>query len=111
MQRRPLAVTLVAWLFVVAGAVGLAYHAADLLPPWRGDALWVAGVRLAAVVIGIGLLRAARWARWGALAWMAGHVALSWWHTPFELLVHAALLALIAWGLFRLPAKEFFARR
>ena len=63
------------------------------------------------VVIPIGLLILASefaWARWLLLAWMGFHVVLSLWHTPVELALHALLLALVAWVLFRPAAAAFF---
>lgn len=47
------------------------------------------------------------WARWLAIAWMAFHVIIS---LPVygQLVMHTAILALIAYALFRSDADHFF---
>ena len=110
MRRRPVSVTVVGWLFIAAGVIGLAYHAGDFTQrPFRSDVVWVALVRLLAVIGGVFLLRGHNWARWLLLAWLAFHVALSALHTPFELVFHALLFLAIAYLLFRAPASAYFA--
>jgi hypothetical protein len=109
-SKRPRSVTAIAALFIVAGAAGLVYHAGefDTQHPLAGDFLWVSVVRLLAIVGGVFLLLGHAWARWLLLAWMGFHVVLSLWHTPVELALHALLLALVAWVLFRPAAAAFF---
>ncbi len=112
MHSRPLSVTLTGWLFIVAGAVGLAYHAADVPAGTavRFELVWVLFLRLLAVLIGIWLLRGSRTARWLALLWLAYHVGLSVFHDAGELVTHAVLFALVAYLLFRREADAFFVR-
>ncbi|HEX7087956.1 MAG TPA: hypothetical protein VF198_16470 [Vicinamibacterales bacterium] len=112
MRSRPLSVTLTGWLFIAAGAVGLAYHAGDMTAGTaiRFEAVWVLLLRLLAVLIGIGLLRGARAARWLALLWLTYHVGLSVFHDAGELIAHVVLLALVAYLLFRRDAETFFRR-
>ena len=111
MTERPLSVTLVGCLFVVSGAVGIAYHARDLIDPEnQAEVLWVLLVRLLAIVAGFFLLRGANWARGLAIAWMAYHVVLSAFHTLSELLVHLAFLTFIVAMLMRPSAAAFFRR-
>ena len=111
MRRRPVSVTVIGYLFIAAGVVGLAYHAGDFRTqrPFRDGVVWVALVRLLAVIGGVFLLRGHNWARWLLLAWLAFHVALSAWHTPFELIFHALLFLAIAYLLFRPSAAAYFA--
>ena len=108
MNTRPLSVTLIAWLFIAAGAVGLVYHAGDFraLPP-LSFAL-VCFVRLLAVLGGVFLLRGQNWARWLVLGWLAYHVALSALHSAAGVAMHAALLALIGYFLLRPRASAWF---
>jgi hypothetical protein len=110
-NHRPLSVTIVAWLFVAAGAVGIAYHSRDLTGPGFsiGD-IWVLLVRLAAVVAGVYLLRGANWARVLAIAWMAFHVVLSAFHSMSELVIHLVFLTIIVTVLLRPAATAFFRR-
>jgi len=109
-NKRPLSVTILGWLFVAAGVVGLAYHATEfkIERPFENDAAWVCSVRLLAIVDGAFLLRGHNWARWLAIAWMAWHVGLSVFHPWSELIVHALLLVVMAFFLFRPRASAYF---
>jgi hypothetical protein len=113
MTQCPLPVTIVSWLFVATGVVGLAYHATelDLERPLQGDALWVCFVRLLAIVGGAFMLRGHNWARWLLVAWMAYHIVLSALHSLEQLLVHCVLFAVIGWFLFGPRASAFFRGR
>lgn len=109
-MNRPLSVTLIAALFIGAGAVGLAYHASKLTSwkPVPYGPLWTCLVRLLAIVFGAFMLRGSNWARWGALVWLAWHVVLSAFHSWAGLLIHTLLLAVIGFFLLRPPAAAFF---
>jgi hypothetical protein len=110
LSSRPLHVTVFGWLFIAAGAVGLAYHATQLHIPGPLDleTVWVLLLRLLAIVGGAFLLRGAGWARWLVLAWIAYHVVVSAFHSWSDTAVHAALLALVAYGLLRADAAAYF---
>ncbi len=106
MNKRPLSVAIISYLFIMAGAVGLAYHATEFNPqhPFEYELMLVLFVRLLAIVGGVFALRGANWARWLLLTWIAYHVILSGFHTLSELVMHGALLAVVAY--FFLLAKE-----
>lgn len=108
MRKRPLSITVTGWLFLAAGAIGLAYHAAefDVTRPFEHGLVLV--MRLLAVLCGVFLLRGANWARWLLLAWIAYHVLLSALHTPFELVAHGVLFALVAYFLLRPKVSAYF---
>jgi hypothetical protein len=110
MTHRPLSVTVVAWIFIVAGIVGIAYHARELDPqnPFGNDVLVACLIRLLAIVGGAFALRGHNWARWLMLAWIAYHVVLSAFHSPMELIMHAVIAAIVAFALFRRPANAYF---
>jgi len=112
MQSRPMSVTIIGCLFIVAGAVGLAYHAKELEAAdlFKNDAVWICLVRLLAIVCGIYTLRGRNWARWGLLVWMAYHVVLSAYHSLSQVLMHALLLAVFAYFLLRPTAAAYFRR-
>lgn len=110
MNKRPLSVTIIAWLYVVAGAVGLAYHATEFEPasPFENDAVWVCFVRLLAIVAGAFMLRGRNWARWLSIVWLAWHVYLSVFHPLSELVMHSVLLVVLGFFLLRPLAVAYF---
>jgi hypothetical protein len=111
--NRPLYVTVIAWLFVAAGVVGVAYHATELnvRSPFDDDVIWVLAVRLLAIVAGFFILRGANWARWLAIAWVAFHVILSAFHSVSQTVAHAMLFAVVAYVLLRPAASAYFGTR
>jgi len=110
MNKRPLSVTIVSWLFIGAGTVGLTYHATHFkaLNPFDYELLGICLIRLLAIVFGAFMLRGRNWARWGAVVWIGYHVGLSVLHTLSELLMHSLLFAGIAYFLFRSRASAYF---
>jgi len=110
MSKRPRSITVISWMFIAAGMVGLAYHASEFNTqrPFDSDFLWVCFVRLLAILCGAFLLRGRNWARWGLVVWLGYHVILSVLHTPFELLVHGLLFAAVLYFLFRPRASAYF---
>ena len=109
-SKRPLSVTIIGWLFIAAGTVGLLYHARELKmgSPFDNDAVWVCVVRLLAIIGGVFVLRSHNWARWLLLLWMVYHVVLSAYHSLSQVITHALLLALIAYFLLRRQASAYF---
>lgn len=108
--KRPAPVTAIGWLFIAAGAVGLAYHATDASRPGATsyEVAWVLCLRVLAVAGGAWLLRGSGAARWIVLAWLAYHVVLSVFHSLRELVAHAVLLALVTYFLLRADAAAYF---
>src|SRR2546428_4180404 len=111
MNKRPLSITVISWLFVAAGVIGLAYHATEFTAdrPFQYDVVWVYFVRLLAILCGVFMLRGSNWARWLLLVWIAYHIILSAFHSLSEVLVHSLLLAVVAYFLFR-PRASFYFR-
>jgi len=110
MNKRPRSVTVVSWLFIAAGVVGLTYHATEFKAqrPFDSELLWVCFVRLLAIVCGTFMLRGRNWARWGAVVWLGYHVILSVLHSPFELLTHSLLFIAVLYFLCRPRASAYF---
>lgn len=110
-QKRPFPVTVVGWLLVATGVIGLAFHLAQIKPqqPFQTDILWIALVSVAAVVAGVATLQGRNWGRWLALAWIGFHVILSFLHSWQEVAVHVLFLALFAYALFHAEATAYFA--
>jgi hypothetical protein len=119
MMQRPRPITLIAWLFVAVGAVGLLRdwlplltHGAAQLAKLRADGLadlgpaWTS--RLLAIIGGVWLLRGRNWARWLLVAWMVFHIGLSFLHSWLELLTHCAIFLPILYFLFRSSSDLYF---
>lgn len=110
-SKRPISVTIVSWVYILAGTVGIAVHATefDLRHPFSNDVVLALIVRLLAIVAGVFMLRGAKWARWLAIVWIAYHVVLSSFHSWGSAGIHALLLAVFAYFLFRRQAHTYFS--
>lgn len=110
MNKRPLAVIIIACVYIATGAAGLANQLSefDARHPFANDVAWVALVSLIAIVSGIYMLRGHNWARWLALAWMGFHVILNIFHTRLELAVHALFFGILTYFLFRPAVSRYF---
>ena len=113
MRARPISITIVGWLFVAVGAVGLAGQVRRLLDgeEFDHDMAYASASELASVLGGAFLLGGRNWARWLLVAWMVFHIVLSALHDVPKLLVHAAIFAPIFYVLFRARASEFLRCR
>jgi hypothetical protein len=100
MKRMPIALMIVVAIYLLVGVAGFIFHFRELTAGHR-DAIAIELTELTAVVSGVGLLLRHNWARWLALVWVVFHVCISIFHPLPELLIHAALCAVIAWLLFR----------
>jgi len=109
-NRRPIAVTVVAWLLIAAGIFGFAVHLRELLAQKivHFEDLWIPIVGFLPTAAGAFILLGRNWARWLALAWMAFHVAISFFDSLQKVAVHVLLLALIAYSLFRRDSQAYF---
>jgi hypothetical protein len=110
MNKRPIAVTIIAILLILVGAGGLVGDAMELKPltAFHTETALIAAVHLLAIVAGAFLLRGRNWARWLAMAWMALHVAISYGHPLTPFLMHTAFFAIFAYLLFRADARAYF---
>ena len=109
MPQRPLSVTIISCIFIGAGVMGIAYHFPEFMRhPFQSDVVWVSLLRLLAIVCGVFMLRGNNWARWLAMVWLAYHAWIGALHSKQELLMHALLLAVIAFFLFRPGVRDFF---
>jgi hypothetical protein len=109
-NKRPLSISIIGYLFVTAGAVGFIYHLREIKGqlPADYDVFWVCFVRLIAVVGGVFLLRGRNWARWVLTIWLAFHLVLSVFHNLSGFIMHTLLLAVIAYFLLRAQASVYF---
>ena len=114
MNKRPIAVTAIAWLLIAAGLFGSAVHLREVVfaQPFHFRDLWIPAVDLLLpVAFGTFILLGRGWARWLAVAFIAFHVAISFFDSWQKGAIHAVLLALIAFGLFGSEARLYFERR
>ena len=113
MNKRPLTVTIIGWIFIATGAIGLAYHLTEIKPdqPFQSENVWILLLRVVAIVSGVFMLRGSNWARWLALAWIAFHVFLSFLHSWQQVLVHCLFFVVIGYVLFRPEARAYFRHR
>jgi uncharacterized membrane protein HdeD (DUF308 family) len=102
--RPPVAVLVIACLYILVGAAGFVGHFHDLSAP---ETKWILLTEVLAVVAGIFMLLRHNWARWLAVAWMAFHVAISY-PVIRQIAIHSLILAAIAWLLFRPTARAWF---
>ncbi|MGA7106495.1 MAG: hypothetical protein WBV28_15250 [Terracidiphilus sp.] len=106
-SKRPVAVWIVAVVYLAVGVLGLGYHFRELLAMQK-DSVWVETTELVAIVCAVFLLRGQNWARWVAVAWAAFHVLISVLNAYHGVVVHSVLLVVIAWLLFRGKSAEYF---
>ena len=113
MPKRPLSVTVLSWIYIVMGTVGFMYHLKDLRAPGssHAEALMVEVLRITAIAAGYYMLKAKDWARWAALAWIAAHVVISFFHSWQQALMHAVFWAIFTAILTRPAANVFFRNR
>jgi hypothetical protein len=110
MKKRPIAVTIIGWLLVLVGAAGSVYNfrMVGLHHVFHGGNVWIFVVEVIALVCGIFLLRGKNWARWLALAWMGFHVGFSFLVSWSQGTMHAVILLILAYFLFRSDAQVYF---
>jgi hypothetical protein len=104
--KRPWAVTILGGLFIVAGVVGLVYHAANEPTTWA--LALISLIRIAAIVGGVFLLRGHSWARWLLVVWLAFHVVVSAFHSTGQVAAHVVLLVVVSYFLFQDRAADYF---
>jgi hypothetical protein len=108
-MKRPLIITIIGWLFIVAGTTGIIYHARELAEIFSvPEVPWILIVRLLAIVGGWFTLKGHNWARWLVAAWIVYHVVLSMFHSSAELIMHAVIMFIVLIGLFNRKSNAYF---
>ena len=105
-MKRPIPVTILGCLFIVAGLAGLAYHLSDG-PLDRWVAL-ISLIRVLAVVAGVFLLKGRNWARWFMLGWLAFHIVVSAFHSLSICIAHVVLFLVVGYFLLTPPDSKYF---
>jgi len=107
--KRPLIITIIGWVFITAGTVGIIYHASELAGFFSvPEAPWIFIVRLLAIIGGLFILKGHNWARWLLVVWIVYHVGLSIFHSPTELITHVVIMILVIAGLFHRKSNAYF---
>jgi len=108
MNSRPRSITIISWLFIAAGSIGLLYHLSEFSSRFGYGLIAISLLRLIAILAGVFMLRGCNWARWLLAAWMAYHVVLSAFHSVTELALHTLLFGAIGYFLFRPQSSAYF---
>ena len=112
MKKRPLPVALISYVFIIAGTIGIIYHATELAEIMtRPEVTWVLAVRALAIVGGIFVMKRANWARWLLVLWIAYHVVISFYHTPMEIIMHFVIMVILVAALFNPKANRYFMEK
>ena len=115
MNKRPRSITVISWIFIAFGSIALLSGllpninttAAQRLAEIKGH--WFVHVsRMVMVLCGVFMLYGFNWARWLLVAWLVFHVIIGALHSPFQLIVHSLLFAVVVFFLFRPPASAYF---
>jgi len=111
-SKRPIAVTIIAWLLIAAGVFAFSVHFREIVSrkPSHFVEIWIPMFGLLPVASGIFILLRQSWARWLALVWMASLVAATFFDSLQKGAVHVLLFGVIAYSLFRGDAKPYFRR-
>jgi hypothetical protein len=108
-MKRPLSVTIISLLFMIAGISGIVYHASEWIDVGtQPEDILVFIIRLLAIVGGVFAWRGHNWARWLLLTWITYHVVLSFYHTTAELVMHGVLMVVTFIALFNRKANAYF---
>jgi uncharacterized membrane protein HdeD (DUF308 family) len=108
MRTRPLIVTLFGWFLLLAGAAGFVFHFPAHRPPFHSDDFLPDLLEIILAAAGVFILRGRNWARWVAVAWIAFHVGLSFFHSLREVAIHTLILLAFAAILFHPAAQAWF---
>lgn len=113
-KSTPFPILIIGWLFVVLGGLRIiaGFWISSLFAGGylRSDDVWVIMSGVVALAGGILVLRGIGLGRWMIMAWLVFHVVLSWLHSVSELIIHAALLAVIGYFLLRPQTSAYFRR-
>jgi hypothetical protein len=109
-KKRPIAITILAWLYIAVGVLSTGAHYANFRShkPMVNEFFWITALGAAAILAGAFMLHGHNWARWLALAWIAAHVVISALNLMHGLLMHCVVFLLVAAILFQREAREYF---
>jgi hypothetical protein len=113
-NKRPLSITIISFLFILLGALTVIHAAWDLVNTeqrltnlehhWM---IYVSGV--AAILGGAFLFKGHNWARWLLVLWMAFHIVVGALNGIVPLLTHVVIFSALSIFLFRRPASSYLS--
>ena len=107
MKQRPLAITIISWLFIIFGSIALlsgVLPLADIKSHW-----YVHLSRFLQIVAGVFMLYGRNWARWLLVAWIAFHIVVGALNGLMSLAMHVVIFSVILFFVFRRDANVYFA--
>ena len=110
MKKRPFAITVLSWIYIIVGVAGLAIHGRESYRSPHPEDIWILALEMLAVVAGVFMLRGNNWARWLTVVWIGFHVVISLLNGYQQVLVHGIIFIGIAILLFRADAQTWFSR-
>lgn len=115
MNPRPRSITIISWLFIVLGSIGLLYgllpfgdhtlsqRIAELKSHW-----YVHLSRFTEIVAGVFMLYGRNWARWLLVAWIAFHIVVGALNGVVMLVMHVVIFSVVLYFIFRRRASAYF---
>ena len=117
MNKRPLSITIIGWIFIAVGGLALLFSLPSILNTPAANRLadlrahWMIPVsRMAALLSGVFILYGRNWARWLLVVWLAFHVIVGALHSTVQVVTHSLLFLVVVYFLFRPPASAYFRR-
>jgi uncharacterized membrane protein HdeD (DUF308 family) len=111
-QKRPLSITIISFLFILLGALTIIHAAWDLVNTEyrltnleRHWMIYVSGI--AAIVGGAFLFKGHSWARWLLVVWMAFHIVVGALNGLVPLVTHVVIFSVIGFFLFRRSISSY----
>lgn len=109
--ERPLLITFLGWLLILAGAAQFVLHARRIHQPLQFRDIFIPLFELIILVSGVFLLRGSNWARWLAAAWIGFHVGVGFLNSMRQGVIHSLVFLLFVWLLFRPEVNAWFRIR
>lgn len=105
---RPFVITVLGWLFIVAGVAEFVLHAVRIHRPMQAWDIGIPLLELVLVACGIFLLRGSNWARWVTVVWIGGHVGVGFLNSFRRGMIHTIIFLIFTWILFRPEVSAWF---
>lgn len=110
-SSRPLLITILGWLFILAGLAEFLLHVVRIHHPLQPWDIGIPLLELVLVACGIFLLRGSNLARWFPVAWIAVHVGIGFVDSFRRGMIHTIIFLVFTWLLFRPEVSDWFTPR